>query len=686
MVGPISSPQLADDISRHVASNWPESITRLTSTPQSACRVPEVPTLPTTNHFVRRAPAISLALQLLIVGAAAAGPASDTLLPKTTKGYVSVARAKEFDDRWNKTQLGQMFNDEVMKAFVDDFKKQIREDFGAIERKLGLTYDDLKGVSDGEMSLSLIERKGKEASLAVTIDVTGRQKQADDLLASIEKRFAARKGRRSTSKAGDTTLDVFNLPGQDGGKSQQTIYFIKDNLLVGIDDRTEAEAIIKRFSGGATDNLKSLKAYQATMEKCQREAGKLEPEARWFIDPFGFIFADRTLHEQSSKREQDMAKILYDNGFDAVEGAGGYLNQLVEGHIELLARSAVYAPPVKENDPLRWKSSMRMMQMPNGPAVDPQSWAPRELASYLTLNLKLTDAFDNVGPLVDAIQEHEDAWKNSLDGWKNDPYGPQVDVRKEFIENMSGRVTLMSSYDTPISEDSERAVFAIEAKDEKALAKTLEKWMAKENGNNVKRHQIGQYVIFERVQNATSEPDVEVPGFTENRTGSDEKSVNEKRRKERVLPNSAVTVALGHLIKASDVKYLTEILQGFGQRDRLASSADYKQMQEVMNNLAPGEQSAYQFGRSDEEVRPTFDLLREGKMPQSKSMLGKLLNKILTTADEKKQGLPRRQRINGANLPEFETVRRYFGPHAAAVRSDKDGWFVTSVLLNKEAP
>jgi hypothetical protein len=638
--------------------------------------------LQTTHHFIRRAPAISLALQFLLVASAAAGPASDTLLPKSTKGYVSVAHAKEFDDRWNKTQLGQMFNDDVMKAFVDDFHKQIREDFGAVERKLGLTYDDLKGVTAGEMSLSLIERKG-EASLAVTIDITGHQKQADGLLDAIEKRFAARKGTRSTAKAGETTLQVFNIPAQGDAKAQQTIYFIKDNLLVGIDDRAEAEEIIKRFSGNATDNLKSLKAYQVTMAKCQREAGKLAPEARWFIDPFGFIFADRTLHEQSSKREQDIAKILYDNGFNAIQGAGGYLNQLVDGHIEILARTAVYAPPVKENDPLRWTSSMRMMQMPNGPAVDPQSWAPRELASYITLNLKLTDAFDNVGPLVDAIQEHEDAWKNTLDGWKNDPYGQQVDVRKEFIENMSGRVTVMSSYDTPISEDSERAVFAIEAKDEKALAKTLDKWMAKEE---VVKHQVGQYVIYERVPKDAAAPDVEVPGFTENRTGSDEKSVSEKRRRERVLPNSAVTVALGHLIKASDIKYLSEILEGFGQRDRLASSADYKQMQEVINKLAPGERSAYHFGRSDEEVRPTFDLIREGKMPQSKSMLGKLLNKVLTTEDEKKQGVPRHQRINGANLPEFETVRRYFGPHAAAVRSDKDGWFVTSVLLNKEAP
>src|SRR5882757_1615859 len=531
---------------RPVASNWRQS-SRDEPRPPIRVSRPGGPTLPTTLNFVRRAPAFSIALQLLLVATAAAGPPSDTLLPKSTKGYVSVARAKEFDDRWNKTQLVQMFNDDVMKAFVEDFKKQIREDFGAIERKLGLTYDDLKGISDGEMSLSLIERKGKEASLAVTIDVTGREKQADALLAAIEKRFAGRKGTKSTARAGDTTLEVFNIPAQGDAKAQQTVYFIKDSLLVGIDDRAEAEAIIKRFAGDATDNLKSLKAYQATMEKVQREAGKMKPEARWFIDPFGFIFADRTLHEQTSKREQDMAKILYDNGFNAIQGAGGYLNQLVDGHIELLARTAVYAPAVKASDPLRWTSSMRMMQMPNSAPVEPQSWVPRELASYLTLNIDLKAAFDNVGPLVDAIQDHEDAWKNTLAGWKDDPYGQQVDVRKEFIQNMNNRVTLISNYDTPISEDSERAIFAIEAKDEKALAKTLDKWMAKED---VQKHQVGQYVIYERVPKDTSAPDVEGPGFSENRTGRDEKSVSEKRRKERVLPNSAVTVALGHLMKA----------------------------------------------------------------------------------------------------------------------------------------
>ena len=60
--------------------------------------------------------------------------------------------------------------------------------------------------------------------------------------------------------------------------------------------------MLKRFAGNATDNLKSVPAYTATMERCRREAGQLEPEARWFVEPFGFIFAARTLQKSNGPR------------------------------------------------------------------------------------------------------------------------------------------------------------------------------------------------------------------------------------------------------------------------------------------------------------------------------------------------------------------------------------------------
>jgi hypothetical protein len=626
-------------------------------------------------------------LVFLLAAPALAGPPSDILLPRSTKGYASVARPAEFDQRWHKTQFGQMLDDELMQPFVEDLRKQIQEKYRAFEDKLGLTWDDLEGVPNGELSLAVIERQGEDAALAITIDVTGRQQQADKLLAAVEKRFAARGGRKQSADSAGTKLHVFTVPADAGSPPQVTVYFIKENILCGIDDRDEAVAILKRFAGSPKDNLKSVPAYAAVMDKCRKEAQGREPEARWFVEPFGFFLAIRTLQETDGRRNDlDYVKIFQEQGFDAIQGIGGFVNQLVEGHIELLHRTAVYAPPVNQDDPLRWTKSMRMMQLPNVSSFEPQSWVPRMSACYTTLQLSLPDAFDNVGPLFDAVKEHEGAWENSLKGWENDPYGPQVDVRKEFIENLGNRITVITDYATPITTESERALFAIEATNEKALSAALAKWMSREP--DVVRRDLGPIVVWERVppDHAVKEPEVEVPGFAPLEPEPDEQAASDDQERERVLPSSAVTVALGHLMMASDIDYLQEILQGFGQRERLASSPDYQQVLATLSQLAPEARCGLHFGRLDEEMRPTFELIRQGKMPEAKTMFGKFLNNLLTTEAQRDEGELREQKIDGGTLPSFEAVRRYFGPHGRLTRSEQDGWVITGAVLNKEAP
>jgi len=626
---------------------------------------------------------------LLFAASAAAAPPSDTVLPSATKGYISVAHPTEFKERWNKTQFGQMLNDESMQPFIEDLREQLQDKYRAFEDKLGIEWEELEGVPAGEMSLALIERKGENAALAITIDVTGHDKQADGLLAAIEKRFKARGGKKQSAKSGGVTLQVFTVPADAGSPPQVTVYFIKDNLLCGVDDRKLAEGILRRFTGDAKDNLKSVAAYGEVLERCTREAKGLEPEARWFVEPFGCIFAARTLREENerSRFEQDFAKLAYENGFDAIKGAGGFVNQLVDGHLEIVHRSAVYAPVINEGDKLRWTKSMRMLQLPNVDRFEPQSWVPRMIASYTTFNMQINDAFDNVGPIFDAVQDHEDAWANTLDGWKNDPYGAKVDVREEIIAHLGQRITLLRGYNMPIGPESERSLFAIEATNEKALSDGLKKWMSREP--DIVRRELGPYVVWERVtpDHAVEEPQVEVPGgFTPLRPDDEDDAQANLEERESVLPNSAVTVALGHLMMGSDIEYLGEILQGFGQTERLASTLDYQQVGEVVNRLAPGPHSGYSFGRSDEEFRPTYELIRQGKMPEAKTMLGKFLNNMLTSDEERKEGVLRRQRIDGSTLPNFESVRRYLGSHGGVLRSDKDGWFITGAVLNKEAP
>jgi hypothetical protein len=134
---------------------------------------------------------------------------------------------------------------------------------------------------------------------------------------------------------------------------------------------------------------------------------------------------------------------------------------------------------------------------------------------------------------------------------------------------------------------------------------------------------------------------------------------------------------------ASDIDYLARVLEGFPEDERLANSPEYRKVAEAMDYLSPGERSGWSFGRTDDELRPNFELLRQGKMPQAKTMLGKFLNNLLLTEDEREDGTIRKQQIDGSNLPDFESVKHYLGPAGRVLRSEKDGWFVTVAVLNK---
>ena len=68
-------------------------------------------------------------------------------------------------------------------------------------------------------------------------------------------------------------------------------------------------------------------------------------------------------------------------------------------------------------------------------------------------------------------------------------------------------------------------------------------------------------------------------------------------------------------------------------------------------------------------------------------MLGKLLNNMSHDRDEdRKAGIAAKQRIDGATCRTSKRCAATSARTAAVIHSEKDGWFITGVVLNKEAP
>ena len=620
---------------------------------------------------------------LFISAQSIAAPASDSILPVSTKGYFAVENLEKLSENWERTMLGELSRDEAMKPFMEGLREQLERKVANVKKKIGVTFSDLKDIATGEVSLSTIQVDAKTVAVALTADVRGNEAKTKELLKRVDRTMSSRRASKKTQTVEGTAITIYGVPATAGAPPQNIAIFVKDGMLVATNSPRVSSDILGRFSGTSKDNLKNLEAYQATMDRCQRSVAGISPDLRWFLDPFGYTHATRmsTGKKRRTRKGKDMAAILQRQGFDAITGVGGFVNFYVDGKYEILHRTAVYAPKDKQSkDGEKYRLAMRMLDLPVGGQLSPQSWVPRDVATYSSFNINIKNAFKYLPSLANEFMG-EGNFELVLEGIETQEFGPRVNIARDLIAHLGQRVTVLTDYQLPISTKSERFLFSVETTNEKALADTIEKLM--ESDKNAKKHIFGKHVIWELVENAIGDDDLpeewdDLPIDDPIPTDEDEDGAQNGP----TFPKSCVCVAKGHLFFASNVDYMKRILTPAEERETLTHSADFNQIQAALGQLVQADVCMRSFSRTDEEYRPTYELLRQGKMPESETLLGRILNEMLTDEDE----LVRKQKFDGSKLPNFEVVRRYFGPAGIAILPEENGWFMIGTILRKDAP
>ncbi len=621
---------------------------------------------------------------------------SEELLPSTTKGYVSVPNVEALRAKWNETQLGQLINDPVMRPFVEDLRRQVRDKISKSGVSLGLTLEDLDDIYGGELCLAVIQPDNdvKQHATVVLVDITGHEAQTKVMLEKVTKNLLKQGAKKQAVPIGGVTATVFELPKKrPDSRAVEAVYVIHKDMLVVTDRRDLCTQVLSRLDGAAAagEPLSRLPAFAATMARCARQAGDMQPHVRWFVDPLGYAQVARAEAGGRKKRSTpDLLKVLPNQGFDAIRGVGGHLF-LATGDQEILHHTMVYAPPVprEPGSPVtsRYNLAARMLDFPNTQSLQPQLWVGRDLGTYLTVNWKMIEAFEHSKTLVNELlggRPGDDLMEDIIVSLAKDKDGPQVDLRNDLVRHFAERASLITDCRRPITPESERLMVAIELTNPEAVQQTLNK--AFESDPDAEKREYDGHVIWEIVTDDTPVDveaiQIEGAGFDALAVPEDDEEADMEEGERKILPNSALTVAHGHLIVASHVDFIVDLLKRPLGSDLLTEAADYQQVQDALSKIGAGTDSLRFFTRTDEAYRPTYELIRQGKMPESKTVLGKLLNRVLGP-DEK--GILREQEIDGTKMPEYDAVRRYLGPAGLYVRSEDDGWFVVGCLLSKEA-
>jgi hypothetical protein len=619
---------------------------------------------------------------------------SESLLPATTKGYLASPNVEEVRTKFKQTQLGEMVEDEAMKPFVEDFKAQIRDRLDKAGRKLGLTWEDLKDVYAGEVALATIQPEPKDKNshaTALIVDITGRRNEADALLATIERNLTAQKGMLRRISAAGSEITVITLPPKEVerlvGRERVLVkvadvvaHFIRDDQLVVTDDETIAVEIAGRF--GKKDDPTSLALVPAFQEITGRLAAKTNgaPQIKWFIEPFGYAEVTRAMAGGKRKRGTDLITVLRKQGFSAIQGVGGHIF-LATGDEEILHRTFIYAPPVKREpgdmSKDKWNLAMRILDFPNSTALAPPNWVPQDIATYVTFHNRLQNSFWHSETLVDEYMGEKGVFKDLLQNLEFDPNGPKINLKRELIDQLGERVVVISDVKVPVDVKSERLIVAIEILRPAVVAKTLEKNFSLDP--KAKKLDINGNTVWQIINEDGGEAaPLTVEGDGANFVAKEEEEVAE----EAVLPNMALTVYNSQLVVATHVEFLEEVMKQVDQNKPLVNLPEYVRVEQALKRLGADKDSLRAFTRTDESYRGTYDLLRQGKLPEGETILARVLNNVLGSG---KKDEVRKQEIDGSKLPPFEQVQKYLGPAGSYLHTEEDGWIFVGCLLKKQA-
>lgn len=621
-----------------------------------------------------------LTLIAVLVSSLGAVEPCQTLLPDTTKGFVSVANMKTLEDQWSKTQIGQLMQDPIMEPFNKDLQRQFEKRWG-LRDKLGLTMDDIRGVPSGEVAIARIQPGPGQSAVVLLADVTGNLEKAQATIKKATANLLDQGAKMQTQKIGGLDVDIYDVPKENPDDEEepqrQAVLLLHEGLLIVADDPGVMEQILGLQSGGSGKSLADIPAFQAVMARCAEDAGDNAPQIRWFVEPFGYAETARSATpKRERRREKPLTEVLSKTGFDAFAGIGGHVSFATEGY-ELVHRTSVYAPPPYEK-------SMKMLSFPNKAKFVPQTWVPRDVATYTTTFVDIANAFQNLGPLADEYIGEPGAWADVLEGIREDKHGPQVDLEIELIDQLGSQVTIITDFEMPITTTSERILIAIEVKDEAAVAKSIEKLLEADD-TVVLRSMPGResLKIWEKLPPKEKPLMISldaIPMLPGEDPLAPEPS-DEEEEEPALFPNAAVTVTNGQLYISSHLDFLVEILEKREERDTLSSAVDFQVISEKLKELGD-ERCAGVFSRTDKEYRATYELIRQGKMPESETMLGRTLNTVFGAG---KNGVLRQQEVDGSKLPEFDFVRRHLGTAGGFAVSEENGWFVKGFMLSKEA-
>jgi hypothetical protein len=482
--------------------------------------------------------------------------------------------------------------------------------------------------------------------VVLVLDTGNRTAVARTLLSRGGDALRTAGAKRSEETYLGTTLTVFDPPDEP---QIRVAWFEKEGTIVAGSNLEVVKGVLAAWSGPTGDTsrpssktLASDPKFSQITARCRGVRGE-EPQLSWYVDPIGLF---RAMGRQSPGLQLALMMVLR-LGIDGFQGIGGSwaldcgsLDDVVHTHVLLDSpRGGV----------------LELIGLESGDyAAEP--WIPGDVASYTTLHWRIEATYKAIARLWDSFRG-EGSFANLVDRRVSGAAG--IDVAKEILPALDGRVTYVTWMEKPISPTSQVYLVGLRLKNNEArqtVAKALQA-VFKKNEQALKRvgaagNEFYQVILPERGPGRGTQ---RVPG------GPPELCFG-------VLENYLVVTTRPSL-------YFKAIATVETPDDALGSAMDFKLvMSKISDRKGLSKPAAVIFQRPEEGYRFLYTMIT-GTESRENLRRSAERNGFMRTINSALEANP---------LPPFAVLERYLAPAGAYIIDDVSGLHYSGFTLRRK--
>uniref|UniRef100_UPI0026186425 hypothetical protein n=1 Tax=uncultured Gimesia sp. TaxID=1678688 RepID=UPI0026186425 len=356
-------------------------------------------------------------------------------IPADSLLYFSIPDVETLGEKWSQCSMGQMTHDAAFADLKKDLIKQIEKFSEKFEEETDLSLSNVLSIPSGEVSFAFVKSESNKFGGLAFMEYGESGEILEKILAKVEESLDKKGAKRSILSVDGTKVIVYSF-GDDAEEGPVKIplekkfaYFLKDKTFVASNDDKILESVLAKWDGQDQGTLSSKKEYQYIIDKC------VDPTApavmHWYMNPIGALQSVLTVASRINPQVGMVQGFLPALGITNLKAVGG----------------ASYLA-TKEYDSI--SKTFTFVEMPTSGVIDmfkcpavaqqPPVWVSDKVSSYYSINWGISSAYDSIETLFDGFQGRPGALAAIIDELADNPDGPKVHIKKDIVDNMSGRI------------------------------------------------------------------------------------------------------------------------------------------------------------------------------------------------------------------------------------------------------